>query len=106
MAPLRPEFLPVRFQTTRRRLQMKVTLIGSGNMGSSLAKQISKAGHALTISGRDAAKAQGLAKASGAGFKAVNAAEGADLVILATAYGDAVAALRAAGDLTLRSHPH
>lgn len=79
---------------------MKVTLIGTGNMGSGLAKHIAKAGHTLAITGRDAAKAQALAQANRATFKAVNAAEGADVVILATAYGDAITALRAVGDLT------
>lgn len=79
---------------------MKVTLIGTGNMGSGLAKHVAKAGHALVITGRDATKAQALAQANRAIFKAANAAEGADVVILATAYGDAVTALRAAGDLT------
>lgn len=79
---------------------MKITLIGAGNMGSGLAKHITKAGHALVITGRDAAKAKGLAETSGATFKASNAAEGADVVIVATAFGDAVTALGAVGDLT------
>ena len=69
-------------------------------MGSGLAKHITKAGHALVITGRDAAKAKGLAETSGATFKASNAAEGADVVIVATAFGDAVTALGAVGDLT------
>ena len=79
---------------------MKITLIGADNMGSGLAKHITKAGHALVITGRDAAKAKGLAETSGATFKASNAAEGADVVIVATAFGDAVTALGAVGDLT------
>lgn len=79
---------------------MKVTLIGTGNMGSGLAKHIAKGGHALVITGRDATKAQALAQANRASFKAANAAEDADVVILATAYGDAITALRSAGDLT------
>jgi len=79
---------------------MKVTVIGSGNMGSGLAKQISKAGHPVVVTGRDSAKAQNLARATGATYRATVAAEGADVVILATAYADAVAALRAAGDLS------
>jgi len=78
---------------------MKVTLIGSGNMGSGLAKQIVKAGHALVVSGRNAAKAEELARATGATFKSANAAEGADIVIVATGYPDAVDALRTAGNL-------
>lgn len=79
---------------------MKVTLIGSGNMGSRLAKNIAKAGHTLVITGRDAAKAQALAQANRATFKAAGAAEGADVVIVAAAYADAVTVLRAAGDLS------
>ena len=78
---------------------MKVTLIGSGNMGSGLAKQISKAAHSLVITGRNADKAKELARTVGATFKDKAAADGADVVIIATAYADAVAALRAAGDL-------
>jgi hypothetical protein len=78
---------------------MKVTLIGSGNMGSALATQISKAGHALVITGRNADKAKELARATGAVFKDKAAAEGADVVVVATAYPDAVAALRSAGEL-------
>lgn len=79
---------------------MKIAVIGSGNMGSGLAKHMAKAGHAVVISARDAAKAQALARSTGATFKASNSAEGAYVVIVATAYADAVAALRAAGDLS------
>jgi len=78
---------------------MKVTLIGSGNMGSALATQISKGGHALVITGRNADKAKELARTTGAVFKDKAAADGADVVVVATAYPDAVAALRSAGDL-------
>lgn len=78
---------------------MKVTLIGSGNMGSALATQISKAGHALVITGRNADKAKELARTTGAVFKDKAAADGADVVVVATAYPDVVAALRSAGDL-------
>ena len=78
---------------------MKVTLIGSGNMGSGLAKQISKAAHTLVITGRNADKAAALARSVGATFKDKAAADGADVVIVATAYADAVAALRSMGDL-------
>ena len=78
---------------------MKITLIGSGNMGSALATQIAKAGHALVITGRNADKAKELARTTGAVFKDHPAAEGADVVVVATAYPDAVAALGSAGDL-------
>ena len=79
---------------------MKVTLIGSGNMGSGLAKQISTAGHKLVITGRDAAKATELARSVGATFRDKAATDEADIVILATGYADAVAALKGAGDLS------
>jgi predicted dinucleotide-binding enzyme len=78
---------------------MKVALIGSGNMGTGLAKQLSKAGHALVITGRNADKAKELARIAGAAFKDKAVAEGADVVIVATPYSEAVSALRAAGDL-------
>ena len=78
---------------------MNVTLIGSGNMGAGFAKQLTKAGHAVVITGRNADKGSTLAHLVNATFKASDAAANADLVVLATGYGDAVAALRAAGDL-------
>lgn len=78
---------------------MNITLIGTGNMGSALARQLSRAGHTLAITGRNADKAKALAQANGATYKPDAAAEGADVVIVATAYADAVTALRAAGNL-------
>lgn len=78
---------------------MKFTLIGSGNMGSALATKISKAGHTLVITGRNADTAKEVARTTGAVFRDKAAADGADVVVVATAYADAVAALRAAGDL-------
>jgi hypothetical protein len=80
---------------------MKVTVIGTGNMGSAFLKQLAKAGHSVRITGRDLAKAQALA----AGQANVTAAAPAtalgdsDAVIVATGYADAVPALRALGDL-------
>ncbi len=81
---------------------MKVTLIGSGNMGSGLAKQLAKAGHSLVITGRNATKAQELARSVGAVARSESPAAGADVVIVATPYAGAVDALRAAGDLNGR----
>ena len=78
---------------------MNITLIGTGNMGSALAKHISTAGHTLAITGLDASKASVLAKSVHASVRNQSAAESADIVIIATGYGDAVTALRAAGDL-------
>src|SRR4051794_6345148 len=84
----------------RMETDMKITVIGSGNMGAGLATQIAKAGHAVTITSRNATKAQDVARATGATFKGTNAADGADVVIVAVPYDNAVAALREAGDLT------
>ncbi len=80
---------------------MKVTVIGAGNMGSAFVKQLVRAGHQVSVTARDAAKAAQLA-ATYPGVQAVataGAAEGADAVVLATAYGDAAAALQTVGDL-------
>jgi hypothetical protein len=78
---------------------MKVTVIGSGNMGSALARQIVKAGHSLVVSGRNSAQAKDLAQTLGATYRATDAVQGADAVVLATPYNEALSALRAAGDL-------
>ncbi len=78
---------------------MKVALIGTGNMGSGLAKHLAAAGHTLVVIGRNTEKGTALALASHGSFTTTNAAEGADVVIVATAYADAVTALRATGDL-------
>ena len=78
---------------------MKVTVIGSGNMGSGFVKQLKKAGHDVRVLGRSADKAQQLAAQYGA--RAVGAVEAAasDVLILATGYADAVPALKALGAL-------
>lgn len=80
---------------------MKITIIGAGNMGAAFVKQLTRAGHQVSVTARDAAKAAQVAAAH-PGARAVpvaGAAEGADAVVLATGYGDAVAALRAVGNL-------
>ena len=43
---------------------MEITLIGTGNMGSALAGQLTRAGHVLRITSRDPAKAQAIAAAN------------------------------------------
>jgi 8-hydroxy-5-deazaflavin:NADPH oxidoreductase len=78
---------------------MKVTVIGAGNMGSAFVKQLVRAGHQVSVTARDSAKVAQVAAAN-AGAKAVataGAADGADAIVLATGYGDAVAALQAVG---------
>jgi len=80
---------------------MNITLIGTGNMGSALAKQLTSAGHAVRITARDPAKAQALVAAN-PGAVAVAPADalaGSDVVIVATGYADAVPALRSLGSL-------
>lgn len=80
---------------------MKVTVIGAGNMGSAFVKQLVLAGHQVSVTARDAARASQVA-ASNPGAQAVaisGAAAGADVVVLATGYADAAGALQSAGDL-------
>jgi 8-hydroxy-5-deazaflavin:NADPH oxidoreductase len=80
---------------------MKVTVIGAGNMGSAFVKQLVRAGHQVSVTARDGAKAAQVAAAN-PGAKAVAtacAAAGADAVVLATGYADAAGALQAVGDL-------
>jgi hypothetical protein len=77
-------------------------MIGSGNMGSGLAKLLAKAGHSLVIAGKSTARAQELARSIGATYKTEASAAGADVMIVATPYANAVEALRAAGDLNGR----
>lgn len=80
---------------------MKITVIGAGNMGSAFVKQLVRAGHQVSVTARDSAKAARVAAAN-PGAKAVaaaGAAAGADAVVLATGYADAVNALQAVGNL-------
>jgi len=80
---------------------MKITVIGAGNMGSAFVKQLTRAGHQVSVTARDAAKAARVA-ADNPGAKAVaasSAADNADAIVLATGYADAAAALRGAGKL-------
>jgi predicted dinucleotide-binding enzyme len=80
---------------------MRITVIGAGNMGAAFVKQLSRAGHTVSVTARDTAKARTLA-ATYPGTKAVapeGAANEAEVVVLATAYADAVGALKAAGNL-------
>ena len=80
---------------------MKVLVIGSGNMGSAFVKQLSTAGHEVSVTARNASKVAELA-AQYTGVKAVasaSAVDGKDAVILATSYEDAVSALQSVGSL-------
>ena len=80
---------------------MNITIIGSGNMGSAFARQLTAAGHKVRVTGRNAAKASELASQF-RGTEAVaqqSAAKDADAIIVATPYESAVESLRALGDL-------
>ena len=80
---------------------MKITVLGAGNMGSALARQLTRAGHTVRITSRDLARAQAVAKANpgAVAVPAAEAATGSDVVIVATGYADAVPALRSLGSL-------
>jgi predicted dinucleotide-binding enzyme len=80
---------------------MKVTVIGAGNMGSAFVKQLTRAGHQVSVTARNLDKARTVAAANpgAAAVNAGNAAAGADVVVLATAFDDAIAALRSVGNL-------
>ena len=81
---------------------MKITVIGAGNMGAAFVKQLTRAGHQVSVTAREVTKTAQVAVAN-PGAKAVpvaGAAAGADAVVLATGYADAAAALQAVGDLT------
>jgi predicted dinucleotide-binding enzyme len=80
---------------------MNITIIGTGNMGSALVKQLTLAGYSVRVTGRDLKKAQAVA-ANNTGAKAFPASEAladSEVVILATGYADAVTALRSLGSL-------
>jgi 8-hydroxy-5-deazaflavin:NADPH oxidoreductase len=81
---------------------MKITVIGTGNMGSAFAKQLDAAGHTVRITGRDLAKADNVAEAFAnvSAYSAAQALGDSEVVIIATAFPDAAAALQSLGDLT------
>lgn len=79
---------------------MKVTIIGSGNMGSGLAKQFAKAGQQVSIWSRDPEKAREVAKQTGSAVLSdAQSGTQADVIVVATAYADAVRALKQFGNL-------
>jgi predicted dinucleotide-binding enzyme len=74
---------------------MKVFVLGAGNMGSGFVKQFAAAGHQVAVTGRDAAKAQALAEQFGArAVPSTGAAKDQDVIVVATGFADAVAALQ------------
>lgn len=80
---------------------MNIIILGAGNMGSALTKQLTRAGHTVRITSRELDEARSVATAN-PGAKAVPVSEalaGSDVVIVATGYADAVPALRSLGSL-------
>jgi NADPH-dependent F420 reductase len=80
---------------------MNITILGAGNMGSALARQLSRAGHKVRIATRNAEKAKALVAASPRAVIASPADSAVDssIVIVATGYADAVPALQSVGSL-------
>jgi 8-hydroxy-5-deazaflavin:NADPH oxidoreductase len=72
---------------------MKIAIIGAGNVGRALGSSFAKAGHAVTFAARDAAKTADAAKATGgtAAASPVEAATGADVIVLAVPFTQAEA---------------
>jgi NADPH-dependent F420 reductase len=80
---------------------MNITILGAGNMGAAFARQLSRAGHQVRLTSRNAAKAYAVAAAH-PGVLASPAAEAlgdSSVVIVATGYADAVPALKSLGSL-------
>ncbi len=85
---------------------MKIAIIGSGHVGSALGKRWAMSGHQVIFGSRDpkSAKIQDLAHSIGAHAGSIHmAANTADVIVLATLWGEATAAaIQAAGDLSSR----
>jgi hypothetical protein len=80
---------------------MNILILGAGNMGSALASQAAHAGHAVRIAATSLAKAEAVASTID-GVTAVasaGSADMADVVIVATPFDQAIAALTRAGSL-------
>ena len=82
---------------------MNIAVIGTGNMGSGLAKQLVRAGYDVALVGRDPGKAAELASDLGPRATASDgktAAADAEVILLAVRYEDAEGALASLGDVT------
>lgn len=81
---------------------MNIAVIGTGNMGSGLAKQLVHAGYDVSLVGRDVEKARELASSLGAKVTAADietAAAKADVIVLAVPYDNAAAVLASLPDV-------
>jgi NADPH-dependent F420 reductase len=70
---------------------MDIAIIGSGNVGSALARSFTRSGHDVTITARDPERAEGIAQATGATVAVSNTAavKDADIIVLATPFASA-----------------
>lgn len=80
---------------------MNLLILGAGNMGSALASQAARAGHSVRMAATSLAKAQSVAATieGATAVAAAGSADAADLIIVATPYDQATAALANAGSL-------
>jgi NADPH-dependent F420 reductase len=84
-------------------MHMNIAIIGTGNMALGLAARFASAGHAVTLAGRDPAKAADAARDLGAGVSSASIADAgraADIVVLAVPYGAAADVIGAGGGFT------
>lgn len=82
---------------------MRIAIIGTGNVGSALARGLKGKGHAVTLGARDPKAADVVALAAETGATASSAAASAaaaEIVILALPWGAAEAAVTALGELS------
>ena len=80
---------------------MNIAILGAGNMGAALVKQLTRAGHKVRVTARSAAKAAAAA-ADYPGAVATSPGDAiadSSVVIVATGYADAVPALKSLGSL-------
>jgi 8-hydroxy-5-deazaflavin:NADPH oxidoreductase len=81
---------------------MKIAIIGTGNVGSALAKRWARGGHTVVLGTRDASQPKVTALVKEPGVQAAapaKAAQDAEVVVLATPWNATEAAVRGLGDL-------
>jgi predicted dinucleotide-binding enzyme len=80
--------------------EMKITVVGYGNVGKAMVKQLAAAGHDITVTGRHLDGARAVADTFGAAAAPLSsAAAKAELIVLAVPYDNAGAALAELGSL-------
>lgn len=81
---------------------MRIAIVGTGKMGSGLARRLTQAKQRLAIASRERSKAQALAVALGNGAidcRLEDVRSVAEIIVLAVPYGAMAETLRALGDL-------